>query len=666
MSSACATLGPVTDPGRSTVPDSPDRHGGGARGAALPVAGTPDPAGAPGPASRALDPAGPFLTAEEIAAVTGGTLLRRSDRRVRLGAVDSRLVVPGSLFVALAGERTDGHRFLVAAAQAGAAALLVGRHPDPAAGEAPLDALGDVTVVLVADPLRALHAVAASWRRRFDLLVVGVTGSIAKTSTKEAVAGVLACRYETLRTEGNQNNEVGMPLTVLRLGPEHGAAVLEMGMYTGGEIRDLAAIGLPSIGIVTAIQPVHLSRIGSVEAIVDAKAELLEALPSAADGGFAILNADDPRVRAMAPRTHARVVSYGFAPDADVRATDVASGGFEGMRFRLVTPAGERSVAIRALGRLAVHNALAAAAAGLAAGLDLDELLPGLDAGSTAPHRSVLIRAGRVVIVDAKAELLEALPGAADGGVAILNADDPRVRAMAPRTRARVVSYGFAPDADVRATDVASGGFEGMRFRLVTPVGERSVAIRALGRLAVHNALAAAAAGLAAGLDLDELLPGLDAGSTAPHRSVLIRAGGVVIVDDSYNAAPGSVRAALELLAGLPGRRVAVLGELRELGSAHAGGHRAVGEVAGDTLDLLVVVDGAPGGAAEGIAQGARAAGLAPDRVIAVPDAAAAVDVLRDRLAPGDVVLVKASRGVALERVVDGLVETLGGAEAPA
>ena len=143
---------------------------------------------------------------------------------------------------------------------------------------------------------------------------------------------------------------------------------------------------------------------------------------------------------------------------------------------------------------------------------------------------------------------------------------------------------------------MASGGFEGMRFRLVTPVGERSVAIRALGRLAVHNALAAAAAGLAAGLDLDELLPGLDAGSTAPHRSVLIRAGGVVIVDDSYNAAPGSVRAALELLAGLPGRRVAVLGELRELGSAHAGGHRAVGEVAGDTLDLLVVVDGGPGG----------------------------------------------------------------------
>ena len=155
---------------------------------------------------------------------------------------------------------------------------------------------------------------AAAWRARFTPLVVGITGSIAKTSTKEAVAGVLARRFATLRTEGNQNNEVGMPLTVLRLGPEHEAAVLEMGMYVGGEIRDLAAIGRPSIGIVTAVQPVHLSRIGSIEAIEDAKAELVEALPAAADGGVAILNADDERVARMAARTRARVVTYGFAP----------------------------------------------------------------------------------------------------------------------------------------------------------------------------------------------------------------------------------------------------------------------------------------------------------------------------------------------------------------
>ena len=240
-------------------------------------------------------PGSPALSAEDLAAATGGTLVRRSARPVRGGAVDSRLVTPGSLFVALQGERTDGHRFLAAAAAAGASALIVTRDPDPAAGEAAYEELGDVTIVRVPDALRALHAVAASWRRRFSPVVIGVTGSIAKTSTKEAVAGVLEQRFVTLRTEGNQNNEVGMPLTVLRLGPEHEAAVLEMGMYTGGEIRDLAVIGQPRIGIVTAVQPVHLSRIGSIQAIEDAKAELVEALPPAADGGVAITPIDTLR-----------------------------------------------------------------------------------------------------------------------------------------------------------------------------------------------------------------------------------------------------------------------------------------------------------------------------------------------------------------------------------
>jgi UDP-N-acetylmuramoyl-tripeptide--D-alanyl-D-alanine ligase len=473
------------------------------------------------------------LTPEDLASMTGGRLLLRGSRPARHAAVDSRLVTDGSLFVAMEGERTDGHRFLAAAAAAGAAALLVGREPDLAAGEAPLGDLGDVTVVLVPDPLRALQAVAAAWRRRFDPLVVGVTGSIAKTSTKEAVAAVLGRRFVTLRSEGNRNNEVGLPLTVLDLGPEHDAAVLEMGMYAGGEIRDLAAIALPSIGIVTTVQPVHLSRIGSIEAIEDAKAELVEALPAAADGGTAILNADDPRVRRMAGRTRARVLGYGFAADADVRAADVASAGFDGMRFTLVTPSGSAATSIRGLGRLAVHNALAGAAAGLAAGMTIDEIAAGL--------------------------------------------------------------------AEV---------------------------------------------------------------GSAPHRSAVIRAGGVTIVDDAYNASPGSVRAALELLAGLPGRPVAVLGEMRELGSEHDASHLEVGRLAGDTLDLLVVVDGAPGGAADGIVEGARAAGLAPDRVLAVPDVAAAVAALGARVAPGDVVLVKASRGVELERVVDGLVAALGGPEA--
>lgn len=502
MMAACATLPSVTDHGGSNPPAD-------LQGAAAPA-----------------------MAVEDLVAATGGVALRRSGRPIRGGAVDSRLITPGALFVALPGERTDGHRFLADAAIAGAAALLIGRLPDTAADEPALDSLGDLSVVLVPDPLRGLHAVAAAWRRRFAPLVVGITGSIAKTSTKEVVSSVMARRFTTLRTEGNQNNEVGLPLTILRLGPEHEAAVLEMGMYTGGEIRDLAAIGLPSIGIVTAVQAVHLSRIGSLDAIENAKAELVEALPSA---------------------------------DA--------------------------------------------------------------------------------------------------GGVAILNADDTRVFRMAARTRARVVGYGFAAGADVRAEAVESAGFEGMRFRLVTPAGVRPVAIPALGRLAVHNALAAVAAGLAAGLELDEILPGLATRSTAPHRSVLIHAGGVVIVDDAYNASPGSVAAALELLGGLPGRRVAVLGEMRELGDGHDSGHHDVGTRAASVLDLLVVVDGEPGGPAVGIADGARAAGLPPECVLAVADVVAAVDALASRLRPGDALLVKASRGVELERVVAGIVERLGGEE---
>ncbi len=458
------------------------------------------------------------MTADDIVAATGGTLLHRGSRAVRGAAVDSRLVAPGELFIALAGERTDGHRYLAEASRAGAAAILVGRRPELDEGEPPHETLGDVTVVLVSDPLRALQRVAAAWRTRFAPLVVGITGSIAKTSTKEAAAAVLSGRFRTLRSEGNQNNEIGLPLTILRLGSEHQAAVLEMGMYVGGEIRDLAAIARPSIGVVTAVQPVHLSRIGSIDAIEDAKAELVEALPAAADGGVAVLNADDPRVRRMADRTAARPMTYGFADDADVRAVDVESLGLDGMRFRLITPGGERAARTPGLGRMAVHNALAAAAVGLAAGMTPDEILPGL-----------------------------AQPGA------------------------------------------------------------------------------------------------------APHRTAVIRAGDVAIIDDAYNASPGSVTAALDLLAGLPGRRVAILGQMLELGSASAEGHRAVGAAAAAAVELLIVAAGRAGGGAAAIVDGALEAGMPADRVVAAVDRDQATTEAMSRVRAGDVVLVKASRGLGLE-----------------
>ncbi len=463
----------------------------------------------------------PALSAAELAGLTGGRLLRTSDRPIRGGAVDSRLVESGNLFVALPGERTDGHRFLTGAAAAGAAALIVSRPLENAV----LEAVGDVTVVHVRDGLAALGSIAAGWRRRFHPLVVGVTGSIAKTSTKEAAAAVLDRRFRTLRSEGNQNNEIGLPLTLLRLAPEDEAAVLEMGMYVGGEIADLAAMAGPRIGVVTAVQPVHLSRIGTIEAIERAKGEIVEALPA---DGTAILNADDPRVLRMADRTAARILSYGLDDGADVGADDVESAGADGMRFVLRLPGGTR----------------------------------------------------------------------------------------------------------------------------------RSAATPALGRHGVHNGLAAAAVGLAAGCTPDEIVAGLAAGWSAPHPDRLIRAGQVTILDDSYNASPATVRAALDLLASLPAtRRVAVLGEMLELGDEHEAGHRDVGRAAAGVAELLVVV----GDGAAALAEAAVEAGLAADRVLRAPDADAALDTLRPRIRSGDAVLVKASRGIALDGLVDRLVAELAG-----
>jgi UDP-N-acetylmuramoyl-tripeptide--D-alanyl-D-alanine ligase len=334
---------------------------------------------------------------------------------------------------------------------------------------------------------------------------------------------VLGAAFRTLWNEGNQNNEIGLPLTLLRLGREHEAAVLEMGMYAGGEIADLARIARPRIGVVTAVAGVHLSRMGTLAAIERAKGELVEALPS---DGTAVLNQDDRRVRRMADRTAARVLGYGFSSDADVTADEIRSEGFAGMRFTLRLP--------------------------------------------------------------------------------------------------------------------ATGGGRPVRM---------AASIPALGRLSVHNALAAAAVGHAAGLEPATIVRALAKGWSAPHRAEVRRIGEITVIDDAYNASPPSVTAALDLLAGLPGRRVAVLGEMLELGKGAVSGHRDVGTAAAATSDLLVVV----GPGAHLIAVGAKDAGLDPSRILEVRDRDAALDALRKRLQPGDVVLVKASRGVELEQLVDAL-----------
>jgi UDP-N-acetylmuramoyl-tripeptide--D-alanyl-D-alanine ligase len=461
----------------------------------------------------------PTIRIDELLSATGGRLLHPT----RIGsfagaAVDSRRVIPGSLFVALPGERTDGHRFLAQAIAAGAVAAIVDRQV-----ERPSE--WDVAVVQVPDALVALQELAAWWRRRHAVRVVGITGSTGKTVAKEIVADVVARSFATLRNEGNLNSETGLPITLLRLEPEHEVAVLEMSMYTLGEIARLAEIADPEIGVVLAVHPTHIERAGSIERIAQAKAELPAALPR---GGLAVLNADDERVAAMRDVTSAEVRTFGLAPEADVRATDVESHGLAGTEFTIHAPWGER------------------------------------------------------------------------------------------------------------------------RLRSGTP-----------GRHLVPHALAAAAVAERLGVPFDEVAAALEAGSRAPHRMELrVGTGGATVVDDTYNASPVSVAAALEFLVETPlpnaGRRIAVLGDMLELGPKEEQLHRAIGDLAARTTDALVTV----GTRGRWIADAARSGGA--HLVLEADDAEAAAVLVERDLAPGpgDLVLLKASRGIELDRAVDRLVQS--------
>lgn len=316
--------------------------------------------------------------------------------------IDSRTAELYSLFVALRGERTDGHLFLRDAFERGATAALA----EPAAldlcadatfilpdgslraggatatvrpqGAPPEGATSPRLIFIAPDSLAGLQRVAAWWRQQMPANAIGITGSVGKTTSKEIIANVLAQRYSTLRSEGNLNNEIGLPLTLLRLTPEHQRVVLEMGMYTLGEISQLCALARPRIGVVTNVGPVHLERLGAIEHIAQAKSELPQALPPAAEGGVAVLNADDLLVWAMASLTRARVFTYGLNPDAHLWADDITSQGLDGIRFRFHYGDEAFHVRLPMLGRHSVHTALRGAAVGLAEGLSWAEIIAGL------------------------------------------------------------------------------------------------------------------------------------------------------------------------------------------------------------------------------------------------------------------------------------------------
>ncbi|HRN51498.1 MAG TPA: UDP-N-acetylmuramoyl-tripeptide--D-alanyl-D-alanine ligase [Anaerolineales bacterium] len=448
------------------------------------------------------------------------------------GAVhDSREAQAGSLFVALRGEHVDGHEYVAAAFANGARAALVER---PLDGMAALDlrrgqrpaaelALDTPICIVVDDVLLALQQAARAWRRTLSgLRVVGITGSVGKTTTKELTADVLNQRFRTFKSAGNYNNEIGLPLSVLSITPDTERAVLEMGFYVPGEIALLADIAVPELGVVTNIGTVHASRAGSQEAIYRGKAELVQNLPS---DGVAILNYDDPFVKRMAGETKARVFFYGLDPAADLWADEVEGLGLDGVRFRLHYQGETLHVRIPLIGRHSVHTALRAAAVGLIEGMDWGAILSGLRIGNA------------------------------------------QLRLMA-----------------------------------------------------------------------------------VPGRN------GSLLLDDTYNASPESTSAALNLLSELEGRKVAVLGDMLELGQYEEQGHRVVGNLAARVADVLITV----GARAHIIAETAQGAGLAAAAIHEFADTDGALAFLSEALQPSDVVLVKGSRAVHMDKIVPYLEEKHG------
>ena len=334
----------------------------------------------------------------EMVDITGGRLAAEmshwpagcSRKRVRRLWTDSRTVRRGDLFVALTGERFDGHRFVAEALRNGAVGALV-RHGFKLPGTALL--------LTVDEPLRALQDLARAHRRRFDIPVIAVSGSNGKTTTKDMIAAILSERFVTLKTEGNLNNHIGVPQTLLRLTARHEAAVIEMGISGPGELARLCEITEPTHGVLTNIGPTHLEGLGDVRAVARAKGEMLDALPAE---GMAVLNADDAFYDELSARAHGPVRSFGFSRKADVRALRVETQGPSSTTVRLAVRGRARpfSVSLAIGGAHNVANALAAVAAALAVSVGEGAIRAGLARYRPATMRSEVSRRRGVTILN--------------------------------------------------------------------------------------------------------------------------------------------------------------------------------------------------------------------------------------------------------------------------
>lgn len=332
-----------------------------------------------------------LFSADEAVRITGGEAVGIPEGGAVEGVtIDSRAVSPGDLFIALPGEHTDGHRFAGDAVNRGALAAVVSGPRLPAHERW-------IPRIQVKDPLEALGRLASAYRGRFRVPVVGVTGSVGKTTTKEMIAAVLGRKMKVLKSFGNYNNEIGVPLSVFAWRPEHEAAVFELAMRGMGEIKYLTEMVRPDLGIVTNVGSSHIEVLGSREAIAKAKMELVAGLPA---GGTALLNVDDPMVAAMAEAAPGPVVFFGTGPDARIRASRVEQDGSFAFTFTLEVPGGRRRVRVPVPGTHLVTNALAAAAVGRHLGLTLEEIEAGLMAYVPAGSRMQVFTAAGVTVLD--------------------------------------------------------------------------------------------------------------------------------------------------------------------------------------------------------------------------------------------------------------------------
>ena len=334
------------------------------------------------------------ITVGQLVQAVHGTLLGGAqDLEITVNGVDtdSRDIHPGSLFIPLVGERFDGHAYIASALAAGAAGCLTARERT--------DYQADKFYIQVANTQRALRDLAAWYKDRFQIPFVGITGSVGKTTAKDMIAAVLSVRYKVLKTEGNFNNNIGLPLTLLRLDHTHQVGVLEMGMDKPGEIDYLSDIVRPEVGVITNIGDAHIEKLGSRENIFKAKCELLPNIRR--ENGLVVLNADDPMLTTLRDKTPVQAVFCGKAEGADYRAQVTGGDGLSHIHCHITTPRMDREVKIPALGEHMIYPTLIAAAVGEHFGLTPDEIEDGIARFvPTRMRMNVIRREGDITILD--------------------------------------------------------------------------------------------------------------------------------------------------------------------------------------------------------------------------------------------------------------------------